>query len=225
MLNADFHMHTFFSKCSSMNPRDMIRHALSKRLDAIGVVDHDSIKGGLAAKKIAGKKILVIPGEEIKTECGDLIVFLSDGKYRGSIMEICERAKQENAFVIAPHPFDLLRHSLRGNIEKIRGSLDAVEVFNSRCMSPRANSRAEAYAGKNAIPAIGGSDAHFPEEIGNVSCRMECEKNMDSILESVRKGNIEISGSKSSIILHAKTHLAKINRLLGRQAQRQIFRN
>ncbi len=212
MINADFQMHTCFSKCSNMIPKDLVKKAISENLDVIGIVDHDSIKGGLTAKRIAGKRIMVIPGEEISTKEGEIVVFFSDGKYRGSVVEICERAHDENAFVFAPHPFDFLRHSLGINIRKIKNSLDAVEVFNSRCILPSANKKAEIFANKNLIPCIAGSDAHFPGEIGNVSCALECEKNIDSIFEGIKKGKIEITGRKSPIAMHAKTHFVKFNR-------------
>ncbi|MBU3958034.1 MAG: PHP domain-containing protein [Nanoarchaeota archaeon] len=216
MINADFHIHTFFSKCSNMDPKDLVKKAIFENLDVIGVVDHDSIKGGLAAKRIAGKRIMVIPGEEIDTAEGEIIVFFSDGKYRGNIVEICERAKQENAFIFAPHPFDFLRHSLGSNINAIKGYLNAVETFNSRCMFSSANGKAKKYADENSIPALGGSDAHFPEEIGNVFCKMSCEKNIGSILESIKKRKIEITGRKSPITMHARTHFVKFNRKFSR---------
>ncbi len=212
MLSADFHMHTFFSRCSNMSPESLVRKAIAKKLDVIGVVDHNSIKGGLAAKRIAGKRIMVIPGEEISAKEGEIIVFFSDGKYGGSLAEICERARQESAFVFAPHPFDSLRHSLGNNIGAIKGFLDAVEAFNSRCMLSSANEKAKRYADENFIPALGGSDAHFVEEIGNVSCALECEKNVDSILECIKKKHVKISGRKSPLLMHAKTHLVKFRR-------------
>lgn len=214
MINADFHIHTFFSKCSNMVPKDLIKKAISENLDVIGVVDHDSIKGGLAAKRIAGKRIMVIPGEEISAKEGEIIVFFSDGKYRGDIIEICERAHEENAFVFAPHPFDSMRHSVGNNIYKIVTNLDAVEVFNSRCILPSANKKAEIFARRNSIPSIAGSDAHFFGEIGNVFCRMNCEKNIGSVLEGIKKGKIEITGRKSPIAMHAKTHFVKFKRNL-----------
>lgn len=212
MLNADFHIHTFFSKCSNISPENLVKRAIAEKLDVIGVVDHDNIKGGLAAKRIAGKRIIVIPGEEISAKEGDIIVFFSDGKYDGNLVEICERARRENAMVYAPHPFDSLRHSLGNNINTIKNFLGAVETFNSRCMVSSANMKAKMFADKNSIPALGGSDAHFIEEIGNVSCALECEKNTDSILECLKKRHVKISGRKSQLLMHVKTHFVKFRR-------------
>ena len=125
MIKADFHIHTYYSKCSNMKPKDLVKTAISKGYDVIGVVDHNSIKGGLETKKIAGKKLLVIPGEEIKTDNGDVIIFLSDGKYNRNLIDVCERCKEMGHFLVIPHPFDFLRFrsSILQRIKKAKNLL------------------------------------------------------------------------------------------------------
>ncbi|MBU3897178.1 MAG: PHP domain-containing protein [Nanoarchaeota archaeon] len=166
MLKADFHIHTEYSRCSNLKPKDIISQAKIKGLDVIGVVDHGNIKGGLLVKKIAGRKLTVIPGEEIKTNCGDLIIFNSDGKYSRDLIEICERAKQLNHFIYTPHPFDITRHSLDKNLKTIKKYINAVEIFNSRCYVNKFNEKAKMFAAKNKLVGLCGSDAHFKNEIG-----------------------------------------------------------
>jgi predicted metal-dependent phosphoesterase TrpH len=193
MLKADFHVHTSYSRCSNMNPADVSRVAKSNGYDVICVVDHNTIKGGLAARRCAGRGLLVIPGEEIKTNMGEVIVLLSDGKYGRDLVEVCQRANDENHFVFAPHPFDLFRAtvSIGEGIGKVKSLIDAIEVFNSRVLLQRFNKKAESYAKSNGIPRIAGSDAHFLGEIGNAACLMDCEKNADSVLESIRKNRVK----------------------------------
>jgi len=217
MLKADFHVHTHYSKCSDMKPRDFVKMALKKSYNVLGVVDHNSIKGGIETKKIAGKKILVIPGEEIKTNYGEIIVFLSDGKYNRSLIDICERAKKLNNFIVIPHPFDFLRirTCLRNNMDKIKDSINAVEVFNSRVMISLFNKNAERYAIKNKIPKIAGSDAHFMEEIGNVECFLNCERNVDSVLDYLQKDKMKFKGKMTSPLSHLKSNISlPLSRLL-----------
>lgn len=211
MLKADFHIHTRYSSCSSMRPEVLVRTAASKGYDVIGVVDHNSIKGGLLAKKIAGKKMLVIPGEEIKTDKGEVVVLLSDGKYGREIVEICERAKDMNHFVFAPHPFDFLRYriALKNGLETVKNRLDAIEVFNSRVLVNRFNSMADRYARKNRIPRMAGSDAHFPEEIGNVTNYLKCERNTDSVFNFLSKNKLRFVGRRTSIFSHVKSAIVK----------------
>jgi predicted metal-dependent phosphoesterase TrpH len=214
MLKAGFHIHTFYSKCSNMKPEEIIKIALSKGYDVLGVVDHNTTKGGILTKKIAGKKLLIIPGEEIETEHGEIIVFLSDGKYNRNLIEICERAKDMNHFLVAPHPFDFLRFktSLISNIDKVKNLVDAIEVFNSRVMINRFNVMTDKYATKNKISKIAGSDAHFPEEIGNATVYLSCERNVDSVFNFIKKNKIRFESKKSSIYFHFKSSLVKVER-------------
>jgi len=207
MLKADFHIHTHCSRCSDMKPRDIIKNALTKKYDVLGIVDHDSIKGALTTKKVAGKKILIIPGEEIKTVHGEIIVLLSDGKYNKNLLDICDRAKDENHFIVAPHPFDYLRKGVKNNIVKVK-KLDALEIFNSRVLVNRFNLIARDYAEKNKIPKIVGSDAHFIEEIGNAAVFLDCEKNIDSIFDYlIKNDNLKFYCKRCSIIPHLKSNI------------------
>lgn len=166
MLKADFHIHTSYSKCSNLKPAEIIKQAKYVGLDVIGVVDHNNIKGGLLTKKLAGKKLTVIPGEEIKTNCGDLIIFNSDGKYSRDLVEICERAKKLNHFIYVPHPFDTTRSSLGENLKLVKKYVNAIEIFNSRCYVNTFNEKARIFANNNKILGLCGSDSHFVNEIG-----------------------------------------------------------
>jgi predicted metal-dependent phosphoesterase TrpH len=204
MLNADFHMHTHYSKCSNMKPQDLVKTAISRGYDVIGVVDHNSIKGGLEAKKLAGRKLLVIPGEEIMTDMGEVIVLLSDGKYSRDLIEICERAKDMNHFILFPHPFDYMRVSVLGNIKKV-GNIDAMEVFNARIWLDKFNRMAMDYAKRRGIPKVASSDAHFLEEIGNVKCELNCESNVESVFDCIRKDKLKFHVRKTTVMMHLKS--------------------
>jgi predicted metal-dependent phosphoesterase TrpH len=204
MLNADFHIHTHYSRCSNMNPLDIVRTAVSRGYDVIGVVDHNSIKGGLEVKKIAGRKLLVIPGEEIMTSGGEVIVFLSDGKYSRDLLDVCDRAKDMNHFVVFPHPFDYMRVSVLDNIRSIK-NMNAIEVFNSRIYLNKFNLMAKKYAEVNKIPKVAASDSHFLEEIGNVKCSLNCERSIDSVFECIKQDKIKFKVKKASIRVHLKS--------------------
>lgn len=67
MLKADLHIHTTASD-GLMNPEQVVRWASVKRLAAIGITDHDTIKGIEPAKKAAVKYgIEIVPGIELST--------------------------------------------------------------------------------------------------------------------------------------------------------------
>lgn len=67
MLKADLHIHTTASD-GLMSPEEVVRWASVKRLTAIGITDHDTVKGISPAEKAAAKYgIEVIPGIELST--------------------------------------------------------------------------------------------------------------------------------------------------------------
>src|SRR5581483_8590218 len=83
---VDLHMHTSWSHDCSIEVDDLLDHAESEGIGAIAVTDHNAIGGALeAAEKAAGRRVIVIPGEEIKTDNqGEVIgLFLSEEIPRG----------------------------------------------------------------------------------------------------------------------------------------------
>ncbi len=78
-IKADLHVHTCLSPCAGldMSPLGIVREALRKGLDLIGVCDHNSAENVLAVKK-AGRQhgLLVIGGMEVSSsEEAHLLVF------------------------------------------------------------------------------------------------------------------------------------------------------
>src|SRR5262245_17982321 len=72
---ADLHMHTNWSHDCSIDVDDLLDHAEEEGLGAIAVTDHNVLGGALeAVEKARNRKLIVIPGEEIKTsEDGEVI--------------------------------------------------------------------------------------------------------------------------------------------------------
>jgi PHP family Zn ribbon phosphoesterase len=78
-IKADLHVHTCLSPCADldMSPLGVVREAVRKGLDLIGVCDHNSAENVLAVKK-AGRQsgLLVIGGMEVSSsEEAHLLVF------------------------------------------------------------------------------------------------------------------------------------------------------
>src|SRR5207248_2809670 len=66
---ADLHMHTSWSHDCSTDPAELVDHAEAEGLGAIAVTDHNVFGGALEAADYArGRKLVVIPGEEVKTD-------------------------------------------------------------------------------------------------------------------------------------------------------------
>ena len=64
---ADLHMHTFFSD-GILSPKEIVEIAISKKLEAIAISDHDSIDSYFEAKKYSDNKIEIIPAIEFSAE-------------------------------------------------------------------------------------------------------------------------------------------------------------
>ena len=181
-------------------PRQVVKTAISKGLSGIAVTDHDTVKGGLVASKIArklDKDFLVIPGIEVKCREGDIIALGIKNEPKGhmgnfSAVETVEILKDMGALVIAPHPFGW------GGVGKhLDGAgFDAIEGFNAsqlRCV----NTRAKIAAHKLGLPMVAGSDAHYHVNVGNGLTAIDCEDNsVDSILEAISKGKVKICQEK-----------------------------
>jgi len=167
-LTLEFHCHTHASKDSLTRPVDLIKAARRKGLDRLVITDHNSIAGALEAQVLDPE--LVIVGEEIMTTKGEILAayvmeeippFLSQ-------QETIRRLKEQGGFISVSHPFDEMRAGgwLENDLLEIIPFVDAIEVYNSRCMLPRFNRRSQEFALKHNLAGTVGSDAHAAFEVG-----------------------------------------------------------
>jgi predicted metal-dependent phosphoesterase TrpH len=168
MLSLEFHCHTSASKDSLTRPVDLIAAARRKRIDRVVITDHNSIAGAREAQGIAPD--LIIVGEEIMTTKGEILAaFVQEEIPAGlSPQETIVRLKEQGAFVSVSHPFDEFRAGgwKEPDLLEIIPLVDAIEVYNSRCMLPRFNRQAEAFARRHNLAGTVGSDAHAAFELG-----------------------------------------------------------
>ncbi|MGI5818773.1 MAG: PHP domain-containing protein [Armatimonadota bacterium] len=67
-MSCDLHIHSTYSD-GSQNPEEIVAEAIEKKLTAIAIADHDTVKGVRPAVEAArGSELLVIPAVEISTE-------------------------------------------------------------------------------------------------------------------------------------------------------------
>jgi predicted metal-dependent phosphoesterase TrpH len=168
MLQIEFHCHTVYSKDSLLEPEQLIKAARKKRLDRLVITDHNTIMGAIEAKKIAPDFVIV--GEEIMTQDGELLAAFVQEEIppRLSPHEAIKSLREQGAFISVSHPFDLLRsgHWELPALLEIVPFIDAIEVFNSRCMSARYNQQAKNFANQHNLIGTVGSDAHTAFEVG-----------------------------------------------------------
>lgn len=169
MLTLEFHCHTNASKDSLTRPEDLLRTARKKGIDRLVITDHNSTAGALAAQKLDPQ--LVIVGEEIMTTKGEILAAFVRKEIPAGLSpeETIRRLKAQGAFISVSHPYDTHRKGgwQEADLLEIIPHVDAIEVFNSRCMDPRFNHRAELFAQRHNLAATVGSDAHAAFEVGS----------------------------------------------------------
>jgi predicted metal-dependent phosphoesterase TrpH len=68
-ITIDLHLHTDWSHDCSIPADDLLDHAEAVGLGGIAVTDHNVFGGALEAVELArGRDLMVIPGEEVKTD-------------------------------------------------------------------------------------------------------------------------------------------------------------
>jgi predicted metal-dependent phosphoesterase TrpH len=192
LLKVDLHIHTLYSGDCGTSLEKIVEAARSRGLDKIGVTDHNRLDGALALREMAPD--LVIVGEEIITTHGELIAyFLKELVPPGlSPLEAIERLRAQNAVISVSHPLDRLRREAMSaaGLALVLGRVDALEVFNSRCIFPADNAKALALARERGLLATAGSDAHTAWEIGRAYVEMPPFTNRDEFVASLAQGRV-----------------------------------
>jgi predicted metal-dependent phosphoesterase TrpH len=190
MLSVEFHCHTIFSKDSLTSPHKLVETCRGKGIDRLIVTDHNTIAGALAARALAPE--LVIVGEEILTTKGEILAAFVTEEVPALLtpQETIKRLKDQGAFISVSHPFDRSRKGAwkEEDLLEILPQVDAIEVFNSRCMDPKFNRDAQAFAEKHNVPGTVGSDAHAAFELGRSIFLLEQFEGPDEMREIIRRG-------------------------------------
>jgi hypothetical protein len=159
------------------------------------VTDHDSVRGVKATVELAKaySDILIIPGVEISTVHGDVLVLGTDELPPKPWSPECvvDYAKSIGAVTSVAHPF---REYGMGELAR-NYKFDAIEVLNGNS-SAQANSEAKALAKSMGLPGTAGSDAHQVSELFKVNSKIDCALSVEAILKAIKKGSISAQVTK-----------------------------
>jgi len=192
---ADLHMHTHWSHDCSIDVDELLAHAESEGLGAIAITDHNVFGGALeAVERAHTRKLIVIPGEEIKTAGdGEVIgLFLQEEIPRGlTFAETVAAIRAQGGLVYVPHPFDRL-HSIPSSstLQRHLAEIDVFEVYNARLLFEAYNDEAVRFARKYNLTAAAGSDAHVLQGVGTGALRMRRFDGPEEFLLSLRTAEI-----------------------------------
>jgi len=200
----DLHTHTHpLSHDSLLSPDDLIVTAKEAGLDGVCLTEHDFFWEPETAAELAKRhSFLVIPGIEVNTEDGHIVVFGLDrfvyGMHR--MAELAQMAEAAGAVMIAAHPhrrqlpFDL-RHDgdwssalERAVANPAYAAVHAIETYNGRG-TDRENAFSAEVCARLDLPAVAASDAHDRKDIG--SCATEFQREitgLSSLIEELKAG-------------------------------------
>ena len=192
---ADLHMHTTWSHDCSIEVAELLDHAEAEGLGAIAVTDHNVFGGAREAVELArGRDLIVIPGEEVKTDDqGEVIgLFLREEIPRGlSFGETVDAIREQGGIVYLPHPFDRL-HAIpeSATLHRHLEQVDVVEVYNARLLFEAYNDEALRFARKHDVTMGAGSDAHVLQGVGTGAVRMRAFDGPEEFLVSLRAAQV-----------------------------------
>jgi predicted metal-dependent phosphoesterase TrpH len=194
-LVADLHLHTSWSHDCSVDVDELLDHAEAQGLGAIAVTDHNVFGGALeAVERARGRRLVVIPGEEIKTaEQGEVIgLFLREEIPRGmSFGDTVAAIRAQGGLVYLPHPFDRM-HAIPepATLHRHLAEIDVFEVYNARLLFEAYNEEALRFAGKYNLRPGAGSDAHVLAGVGTGAVRMRRFSGPEEFLVSLHDAEV-----------------------------------
>jgi hypothetical protein len=192
---ADLHMHTSWSHDCSIDPAELVDYAEGEGLGVIAVTDHNVFGGALEAIDYArDRELVVIPGEEIKTDGqGEVIgLFLEREIPRGlSFADTIAAIREQDGLVYLPHPFDRM-HSIPDprTLHRHLADIDVFEVYNARLLFEAYNDEALRFARKYNLTQGAGSDAHVLQGVGTGALRMRAFRDPEEFLISLRTAQV-----------------------------------
>ena len=209
---ADLHMHTDHSHDCAVPVADLLDYAEAQGLGAIAITDHNVFAGAQEAVQLArGRGLVIIPGEEIKTQKGEVIgLFLAEKIERGLPMaDTIAAIREQGGVVYLPHPFDRL-HTIPDapTLHRHLPEIDVFEVYNARLLFEGFNDEALRYARKYNLTMGAGSDAHVLQGVGTGLVRMRAFENAAEFLISLRSAEI-VRRPKSLVYLQGLKWVAQ----------------
>lgn len=207
MYKMDSHIHSEYSPDSKSKLKDIFKVAKSRNIDIIAISDHNTVDGSKEARRLTKKDdLLVIPSIEISSIEGHILGFGCEEKIDRDLpaAETIDLIHDQSALAIIPHPYCFYRHGLLCKADYKDLKIDAIETKNARFIVGYCNNKAKNLSKNENLPSLGASDAHYFKFVGDCYSKIDCEKDIDSVLKSIKKGKVEAFGKGTSNIKLSK---------------------
>jgi predicted metal-dependent phosphoesterase TrpH len=220
----DLHLHSRFSVDALTKPSTIVKICKRKGI-GFALTDHNNMgayKGNNNIKQLAKKEsVFLIPGEEIKVlnnkkdrSCvGEVIgYFLNEPIIPSTFEEILDDVKSQDALLSCPHPFDWPRKNFKAFSREWK-HFDSMEIYNARAYYQGLNKKSEEFflsdEVRGNLAALGVSDAHTPEEIGNGLTEIDAV-NEDEFRKEIKKCRTNVvANGKAKLWHHFQTQMAR----------------
>ena len=215
MFTVDLHAHTRFFHGFQAEPTafDPIGARLLSRwgersgLDGIALTNHDyheSFDG-------AGGDPQFIPGIEVSTTDGHLLIVGPDPPRRTepgkrTPEEVVSRAHSNGCAAIVPHPYR------RGRVRQSDAEFDAVEINGKH---PDNAAQVRRLSESLDVPVVGGSDAHYPFEVGRTVTQIDSEElTPEAVVTAIQEGAVGVDVRDSAVDGLMRTGYESVHRYL-----------
>lgn len=201
----DLHTHSYpKSDDSFMGVDDLVVAAKAAGIDGVCLTEHDTFWSAEETAALSRRhEFLVLPGCEINTDTGHVLVFGLEeylfGLHKPDYLR--QVAAREGAVIIAAHPYRRRFLAEPGRAPEVRAEMleragadglfricDAIESVNGRGTNLE-NRFSWDLAELLGTKVTGGSDAHRPEQLGAAATRFErpigC---LDDLIRELRAG-------------------------------------
>jgi hypothetical protein len=216
--HIDLHSHTHWSKDCITRFETIVQLCRRRGIDRIAITDHNTADGALAMQKIAPE--LVIVGEEIMTTQGEILAYFVRESIPAGLPpeETIQRLRDQGAVISVSHPFDRLRKGAwqEADLLRIIDKVDAIEVFNARCIFPEDNEQALRFAETYKLTGTVGSDAHIRPEYGQAMMVMRPFENDPEDFRDALQAATAIKRLSGKYV-HLGSKLSKWSKKLGLQ--------
>ena len=203
----DSHIHSEYSPDSNSKIDDILETAQKRDIDIIAISDHNTVDGtSEVMAKTRNTDILAIPSIEVSSTLGHILGFGCEENIPRDLspQETIDRIHDLGGLAIIPHPYCFYRHGLLCKIDYKELKIDAIETKNARFIVGYCNGKAKNLSKKENIPELGASDAHYWKFVGDCYSLIDAEKDIDSVLKSIKKGKTKACGKGTSNVLLSK---------------------
>lgn len=219
----DLHVHTVYSDGRG-TVGEVLERALDRGLDGLAITDHETLEGYFEARA-SDSGLMVLPGFEVKTDAGHVLVLglerLPPRIEKIGYEELIGWARGLGGLTVLAHPaagrFRLGRW--------MSCKPDVVEVFNASYPSDYLVERGLRLAERLGLPAIGGSDAHHPQTVGDAFTVVEVgDPDRDFVVEAIRAGNVGFEGELSPVYNRLRIGVGYLTQKLADKFMRMMGR-